>query len=66
MKSSTIRAYFKRKNVEAQTSSEISNSLVGNDQLNSQDPPRKSLRIEIKDRFDINSLERDPGIRPHI
>ena len=65
-KSSTIDAYFKRKNVEIQTSNEPSNPSVEIDQSNSEKRPTKSLRVEIKEGFDINSLERDPRLRPKI
>ena len=48
MKFSAIDAYFKRKNVEVETSSELSNPI---DQLNSNDRLRKSSRIKIKRRI---------------
>ena len=62
----TIDAYFKRKNVETQTSNEPSNPPVEIDQSNSEKRSAKSLRVEINEGFDINSLERDPGLRPQI
>ena len=47
-KPSTIDAFFKRKNVEIQTSAEPSNISLEIDQLNSKNRPKKSLRVEIK------------------
>ena len=62
----TIDAYFKRKNVETQTSNEPSNPPVEIDQSNSEKRSAKSLRVEINEGFDINSLERDLGLRSQI
>ncbi|KAM6586353.1 hypothetical protein CsatA_008958 [Cannabis sativa] len=67
-KSTTIDTFFKRKNVEVSTSDVSSNPSVSVDvdHENSKNRPIKSLRLDIKEGFDINSLERDPGIRPPI
>ncbi|XP_060974109.1 uncharacterized protein LOC133039273 [Cannabis sativa] len=65
-KSTTIDAFFKRKNVEVSTSDVSSNLSVDVDHENSKNRPTKSLRLDIKEGFDINLLERDPGIRPLI
>ncbi|KAM6553414.1 hypothetical protein CsatB_014176 [Cannabis sativa] len=65
-KSTTIDAFFKRKNVEVSTSDVSSNLSVDVDHQNSKNRPTKSLRLDIKEGFDINLLERDPGIRPLI
>ncbi|XP_060972576.1 uncharacterized protein LOC115696806 [Cannabis sativa] len=62
-KSTTIDTFFKRKNVEVSTSKVSSNPSVDVDHNNSKNRPTKSLRLDIKEGFDINSLERDPGIR---
>ena len=63
-KPSTIDAFFKRKNIET-TSNEPSN-LSNEPPESSEKQPEKSLRVEIKEDFDINSLERDPGLRQQI
>ena len=65
-KPSTIDAYFKRKNVETQTSNEPSNPYKKIDQSNSKKYSTKSLRVEINEEFDVNSLERDPGLQTQI
>jgi hypothetical protein len=65
-KSTTIDTFFKRKNVEVSTSDVSSNLSVDVDHQNSKNHPTKSLRLDIKEGFDINLLERDPGIRPLI
>ena len=65
-KPSTIDAFFKRKNVEIPTSNESSNPSLDIDPLNSENRAAKSLRVEIKEDFDIKSLERDLGLRPQI
>ncbi|XP_042400838.1 uncharacterized protein LOC121990842 [Zingiber officinale] len=62
--SQTIDAFFKRKNDEIRASQ--SNPTTNIDHLNFESRPAKSLRVEINERFDIQSLERDPGLRPHI
>ena len=65
-KSYTIDAFFKRKNAENLKSSEESHSSIDPDPLNSESRPTKSARVEIKIGFDINLLERDPGLRLQI
>ncbi|XP_060959259.1 uncharacterized protein LOC115723776 [Cannabis sativa] len=65
-KSTRIDAFFKRKNVEVSTSDVSSNLSVDVDHKNSKNRPTKSLRLDNKEGFDINLLERDPGIRPLI
>ncbi|XP_042414073.1 uncharacterized protein LOC122002799 [Zingiber officinale] len=63
-KSQTIDAFFKRKNDEIRASQ--SNITTNIDHLNFESRLAKSLGVEINKRFDIQSLERDLGLRPHI
>ncbi|XP_019173025.1 PREDICTED: uncharacterized protein LOC109168456 [Ipomoea nil] len=56
-----IDTFFKRKNSE-DSSSQV-NPSTSVDQLNSESRPEKSQRIEINEKFDIQALERDPGLR---
>ncbi|XP_073121559.1 uncharacterized protein [Henckelia pumila] len=63
-KPQTIDAFFKRKNDEIQASQ--SNITTDIDHLNFESRPAKSLRVEINERFDIQSLVRDQGLRPQI
>ncbi|XP_060965214.1 uncharacterized protein LOC133034190 [Cannabis sativa] len=65
-KPATIDTFFKRKNSEASTSNVSSISPVDIDHVNFENRSAKSLRLDIKEGFDINSLERDPGICPPI
>ena len=66
----TLDAFFKRKNVDIFESNPPTNQV----NLNTKVPPSKSLILESKDHpshfekliveeFDINSRERDPGLR---
>jgi hypothetical protein len=57
MKIPTIHSFFKRKNIE-------SSSL--DSQLQSEDRASKLQRVEVVAEFDIDKLERDPGLRPQI
>ncbi|KAM6540555.1 hypothetical protein CsatB_005002 [Cannabis sativa] len=65
-KPATIDTFFKRKNSEASTSNVSSISPVDIDHVNFENRSAKSLRLDIKEGFDINSLVRDLGIRPPI
>ena len=65
-KSYTINASFKRKNVENLKSSEELHSSIDPNSLNYKSSPTKSVRVEIKTRFDINLLERDPRLHLQI
>ncbi|XP_019183943.1 PREDICTED: zinc finger MYM-type protein 1-like [Ipomoea nil] len=60
-KTQKIDTFFKRKNSE-DSSSQV-NPSTSVDQLNSESRPGKSQRIEINEKFDIQALERDPGLR---
>ncbi|XP_073119743.1 uncharacterized protein [Henckelia pumila] len=62
-KPQTIDSFFK-KNDEIRISQ--SNPSIDINHLNSDGRPAKSLRIECNDRFDVQSIERDPGLRPRI
>jgi len=57
MKTPTIHSFFKRKNIESSSS---------DSQLQSEDHASKLQRVEVVAEFDIDKLERDPGLRPQI
>ena len=63
-KSSTIDAFFKRKN---STNSEVTESLpTSNVKISdAKNYPNKSSRVDIND-VDIKFLERDPRLHPQI
>ncbi|XP_074339774.1 uncharacterized protein LOC141677662 [Apium graveolens] len=72
VKSTTIDSFFKTKNVETSQTHSVpqsvdqgSNVPDNSYNLNSQSQPRKSPRID-KNENDINSIERDPGLRRQI
>ena len=69
----TLDAFFKRKNIDISESNPPTNQV----NVNTEVPPSKSSRLESKDHpshfeklvveeFDINSRERDPGLRTQI
>ncbi|KAL9690219.1 hypothetical protein QQ045_010616 [Rhodiola kirilowii] len=58
MKTPTIDSFFKRKTTE--------NSEKDSHVHSEEHHAPKLRRIEIADYFDINKLERDPGLRPQI
>ena len=65
-KPSTIELFYKRLNDKISESTKQSSSSIDVDSLNVDNRPTKSQRVEIKEGFDINSLQRDPGLRPQI
>ncbi|XP_060972539.1 uncharacterized protein LOC133038413 [Cannabis sativa] len=65
-KPSTIDAFFKRKSTEVPISNDSSNQPADLDNLHPEYRIEKSVKIQIIEGFDINSLERDPGLRPQI
>ncbi|GMI98020.1 hypothetical protein HRI_003471300 [Hibiscus trionum] len=65
-KSSTIDAFFKRKNVEISSPTEQPNTFSNLNPLIPDDNPTKAQRIEVNEGFDISLLERDPGLRKQI
>ncbi|KAL6543005.1 hypothetical protein OROHE_010525 [Orobanche hederae] len=69
-KSATIESFFKRKAVENSESSERdsghSNPTIPNCSNSDSTNPSSSRKIARIESFDINSLERDPGLRPQI
>ena len=45
-------------------STKKSSSSIDVDSLNIDNRPTKSQKVEMKEGFDINSLQRDLGLRP--
>nr|GMD66052.1 zinc finger MYM-type protein 1-like [Ipomoea batatas] len=60
-KTQRIDLFFKRKNSEDSTSQVNPSASI--EPLNFESRPEKSQRVEINEKFDIQALERDPGLR---
>ena len=65
-KPSIIEWSYKRTNDKISESTKQSSTFIDVDSLNVDNRPTKSQRVEIKEGFDINSLQRDPGLRLQI
>ncbi|KAJ8762728.1 hypothetical protein K2173_012220 [Erythroxylum novogranatense] len=67
LKDTKIHAFFKRKIKESSDATQEQESISNYKPFEpSEDRPTKALRVEANVTFDINSLERDPGLRRQI
>ena len=65
-KPSTIESFYKRTNDKISESTKQSSSSIDVDSLNVDNRPTKSQKVKMKEGFHINSLQRDPRLRPQI